>query len=134
MTQSTALATPNKEESILSTPGVCLGDGLIVAYPSLGLMTVCDMVVFPIEARRLARLILQIARHPGSGKRSNCWRVDSSDPRSEVRQFCIENGDEHAPVYIDDVPLTTEQVDYYAHLLDAAVRMTESSEACRQRP
>lgn len=120
MTPSPVTLTTKPADPILLTRGVSMGDGLIVVYPDAGLMTVCDMKVFPVEARSLARLMRRIANSAPPVGRNECRRVMRSAPTSEVDEFCIETGDDHAPLYFDDVPLTGDQVDYYAHTLELA--------------
>lgn len=106
--------------SLLSTQGHEHGDGVIISYPESGFITVCHMIVFPREARELAQLMRRGANLRNDFPRQYVLRPNPRQPGSQVGSFYIETGDDLFALYVDDVPLTSTDVSYYARLLEEA--------------
>lgn len=117
--------SPISPLSLLERPGHRIGNGLIFAYPELGLLTLCDKLVFPTEVPSLIETVDQAQHTSTDLPRHQVFRVSPSHECSEVDVFVIESGDNDASCYFDEVPLTPNDVEYYKRHLREAARMCQ---------
>lgn len=98
---------------VLQETGVMIGDGIVVAYPEQGFLTICDTVVTASQAQRVSQTLKEASEWPRTGP-----------PRERLWLACpfeIESGDHECVAYFDDIGLTQEQVVYYRDRVQVAL-------------
>lgn len=110
---------------VLHETGVMIGDGIVVAYPEQGFLTICDTVVTSSQARQVSQTLKEASEWPRTGP-----------PRERLWLACpfeIESGDDECAAYFDDIGLTLDQVNYYRDRVQVALSTLAAADKTPKR-